>query len=394
MPTEELVFRDKTIIIVGTAHVSDESVRAVEEAISKYKPDAVAVELCRQRYQALKEEKRWEETDILEVISSDRIHLFLLQILLANFQRKIGENVGVKPGAEMLKAVEIAEREKVNVILADRDIKVTLKRAMDMMSLKEKAKLFWGFVSGFVQGEDIDKELIERLKEKDVLTELMEDLAVETPSIKKVLVDERDEYIAHILHITDAKTVVAVVGAGHMAGIKRNLAELDGKVLVSHSMTLGGQTLVQPKKKKRISVLSLAIILAFAALLIAGLRQNGGTMTADMLVKWFVLTGAISAVGPILAMGHPFSVLAAFVSAPLKFLHPTIATGWIAGFIELKMRKPRVVDFKNLMMLKTTADYFRNRVVRLLFVVAFTNVTATVGNIVGLMYLATLVAGG
>jgi pheromone shutdown-related protein TraB len=394
MPTEELVFGDKTIILVGTAHVSDESVKAVEEAIEKYRPDAVAVELCRQRYQALKEEKRWEETDIMEVISSDRMHLFLLQILLANFQRKIGEDVGVKPGAEMMKAVEIAENRKVKIILADRDIKVTLKRAMDMMTLKEKAKLFWGFVSGFIEGEEIDKELIERLKEKDVLTELMEELAVETPSIKRVLVDERDEYIAHTLHRAEAKTIVAVVGAGHMNGIKRNLVELEGKVLVHHTLSIDGESIVQPKKKNRINILSAAIILAFVALIAVGISQNGSTMTADMLIKWFLLTGAIAAIGPILAMGHPFSILAAFVSAPLKIFHPTIATGWIAGFIELKMRKPRVIDFKNLMMLKSTADYFKNRVVRLLFVVAFTNVTASVGNIVGLMYLAVLIKGG
>lgn len=394
MPTEELVLGDKTIILVGTAHVSDESVEAVEEAIDKYKPDAVAVELCQQRYQALKEEKRWEETDILEVISSGRTHLFMLQIMLANFQRKIGEDIGVKAGAEMMKAIELAEERKINVVLADRDIKVTLKRAMDMMSLKEKAKLIYGFVSGFIEGEEIDKELIERLKEKDVLTELMEELAVETPSIKRVLVDERDEYIAHMLHKADAKTLVAVVGAGHMEGVKRRLRELDGKIVVSHTLSVGGQSLQATASKKRMNLLWYAVPILFIGLLLVGLEQNGTTMTADMLVRWFLVTGCIAAIGPILAMGHPFSILAAFISAPLKIFHPTIATGWIAGLVELKMRKPRVLDFKNLMMLKSTADYFRNRVVRLIFVVAFTNVTATVGNIVGLMYLAVLIKGG
>jgi len=395
MPVEELRFGDKTIVLVGTAHVSDESVKSVEAAIEQYHPDAVAVELCRQRYQALKEERKWEETDILEVISSDRLHLFLLQIMLANFQRKIGEDVGVKPGAEMLKAVELAEKNKIRVVLADREIKVTLKRAMDMMSFKEKVKLLYGFVGGFIEGEEIDKELIEKLKEKDALTELMEELALETPSIKKVLVDERDQYIAQALHRTDAKTIVAVVGAGHMEGIKANLLDLDRTVVVSHRHFVEGQAIGGKKKiASKINMISYVIIVVFAALMLYGFIQYGSAMAFDIFLKWFIVTGAMAAVGPIVALGHPLSVLAAFFAAPTKIVHPTIASGWIAGYVELKVRKPRVVDFKNLMMLKTMSDYWGNRVVKVLLVVAFTNITASVGNILGLMYLAVLIQGG
>jgi pheromone shutdown-related protein TraB len=395
MPTEELNLGDKTIILVGTAHVSDESVKSVEEAITRYKPDVVAVELCQQRYQALKEERKWEETDILEVISSDRLHLFLLQIMLANFQRKIGDDVGVKPGAEMLKAIELAEKQGVKVLLADREIKTTLKRAMEQMTFKEKAKLLWGFLSGFVEGEQIDKALIEKLKEKDVLTELMEELAVETPSIKRVLVDERDQHIARMLQLSEAKTIVAVVGAGHMKGIIQNLSDYQATsgVVVTHTHSIGGTT-VQRKPISKIGIISWVLILAFVALMAAGIVQYGSAMAFDIFVKWFLFTGAIAAIGPTLALGHPLSILAAFVGAPTKIVHPTIATGWIAGYVELKMRKPRVLDFKNLMLLKGFSDYWGNRVVKILLVVAFTNITASVGNILGLMYLAVLIKGG
>jgi pheromone shutdown-related protein TraB len=379
MPTEELVLGDKRIILVGTAHVSQESVQAVEEAIIKYRPDTVAVELCEQRFHALKDEKRWEETDIMEVINSGRTHLFILQIMLANFQRKIGDDLGVKPGAEMMKAVEIAEREKIPVLLADRDIKVTLRRAMDMMSLAEKAKLMWGFLTGFVEGDQIDKELIERLKEKDVLTELMEELALETPSIKKVLVDERDQYMALALHNCEARTVVAVVGAGHLAGLKRNLQALDGKVVVTHSLSIGGAQ-VGKSGGGKVALAAWAVPILIVASFAWIFVRYGGEMTVNMILRLFLLQGTGAALGAALALGHPLSIAAAFVTAPFCALHPLIAVGWIAAYVELKVRKPRVADFKSLMSLKKASDYWGNRVMKLFLIMAFANLGSTIGS--------------
>jgi pheromone shutdown-related protein TraB len=391
MPVEELVLGDKTVYLLGTAHVSDESVKAVEDAIGRYRPDVVAVELCAQRYQALKEEKKWDETEIGDVLKSDRIYLFLLQILLANFQRKIGDEIGVKPGAEMMKAIELAEKNNIRVVLADRDIKVTLKRAMDLMTFKEKVKLLYGFITGIVEGEEINQELIERLKEKDVLSELMEDLAVETPSVKKVLVDERDEYIAYRIHREEAERVLAVVGAGHVEGIKNNLKALDDVgVVVTHTHMMEGVE-IKGVSRKKINAIAYGIPAVFTALIIWGFIQHGGEMTVNMLVMWFLIDGTLAAVGVLLAFGHPLSAAAAFISAPFATLNPAIAVGWIAGYVELKLRKPRVKDFKELMMLKRMSDYWRNRVTRIILVVAFANIGSTVGNLIALPYLASLI---
>ncbi len=391
MPAEELVIGDKKVILVGTAHVSDESVKAVEAAIDEYKPDAVAVELCAQRFEALKNEKKWEDEDIIKVIASDKVYLFLLQVLLGNFQRKIGDEVGVKQGSEMIKAVEMAERRKLPVILADRDIKVTLRRAMDLMTLKEKAKILYGLLGGFVEGEKIDKELIEKLKEKDVLTELMEELAVETPSVKKVLVDERDEYLAHSIYAANAKTVVAVVGAGHIQGIKKILQSLGGEtVLVKYTHSVEGAE-VGGGGSRKIKFLAYAVPAAFAALLVWGLITNGATATVEMMFWWFMITGTLSALGVALARGHPASIAAAFVAAPFTTLHPAIAAGWVAGYVELRMRKPTVGDFKDLMKLKTTSDYFKNNVVRVIIIAAFANIGATIGTLIGIPYIASLI---
>ncbi|MFH1055113.1 MAG: TraB/GumN family protein [Candidatus Altiarchaeota archaeon] len=386
MPTEELTLGDKKVILVGTAHVSDESVKAVEEAIETYKPDAVAVELCEQRWDALRQEKEWEETDIMQVISSDRMYLFLLQILLTNFQRKIGDEVGVKPGSEMIKAMEISQSKGIKVVLADRDIKVTLRRAMDLMTLKEKVKLLYSFITGIIEGEEIDKELVERLKEKDVLTELMEELAVETPSIKRVLVDERDLYIAHRIYMADAKCIVAVVGAGHMEGIKKSLSELDGGVVVTYTNQVDGVDIRRAKVSK-IKLVTWAfpalLLLLFAWMFI----QYGGSVTFKMIIKLFLLQGTFAALGVALALGHPLSILAAFLTAPFAALNPAIAVGWIAGYVELKLRKPRVVDFKNLMKLKGMSDYLSNRVVRVILIVTFANIGSMFGSFVGVFVI-------
>ncbi|MBD3388643.1 MAG: TraB family protein [Candidatus Altiarchaeales archaeon] len=389
MPVEELVLGDKTVYIVGTAHVSDESVKSVEESIRKYRPDAVAVELCEQRYQALKEERKWDETEITEVLSSGRVYLFLMQLLLSNFQRKIGEEVGVKPGAEMMKAVEVAEEEDIKVVLADRDVRVTLKRAMDLMSAKEKIRLLYGIVGGFIEGEEINEELIEKMKEKDVLTELMEELAVETPSIKRVLVDERDQHIAHRIYSAEGRRIVAVIGAGHMEGVKRWLNrfnETGGVVTYTHSMEgveIGGVS------RKKINLIAYGVPAAFIILIIWGYIQHGSAMTLDMIFRWFLINGTLSALGAALALAHPLTVVSAFLAAPFTSLNPAMAAGWVAGYVELKMRKPRVVDFKQLVKLDTR-EYWKNRVTRVVLIVVFANIGSTIGTFIALPYLASL----
>jgi len=388
MPIETLSLGDKEVIIVGTAHVSERSVEAVEAAIREHKPDAVAVELCEQRYSALKEEKRWDETEITKVLTSDRIYLFLLQILLGNFQRRIGDDLGIKPGSEMMKAVDVAEELGIEVVLADRDVRLTLKRAMSQMTFKEKAKVAWGFLGGFIGGEEIDEELVERLKEKDVLTELMEELAVETPSIKRVLVDERDSYIAHAIHACPAKKIVAVVGAGHMKGIVENLKALQGEVLVRYSHSMDDVHIGPAVSKKKINLIAWGIPALFVVLLIWGFVSNGSQMTQDMIIQWVLVNGTLSALGVALALGHPASIIAAFIAAPITSLNPTVAAGWVAGYVELQVRKPRVVDFKNLLKLKSMGDYLGNRVVRVILIVAFANIGSTLGTLIGFGLMA------
>jgi len=363
----------KDIVIVGTAHVSKESVELVKKTIDNENPDAVAVELCQQRYEALVDRRRWDETEIHKVLREGKVYLFLMQLLMTNFQRKIGDDLGITPGSEMIKAIEDAKARGIGVILVDRDIKVTLRRAFNEMSLIEKSKLASCFISGMSEGGEIDERLIEELKEKDVLTEMMEELGKEIPSAKRVLVDERDMYIANKIAKIEGKKIVAVVGAGHVEGI-RNLLK-SGRYKRADIKKLEHI----PEKRNLWRFVGYVVPALIVLVVAAGFLLKGEAFVMESVWKWILINGGLSALGVILALGHPLSVITAFVAAPLTSLNPMLAAGWFAGLTEAKMRKPKVKDFEGLLRLNSIRDYWRNRVTRILLVVAFANIGSALG---------------
>jgi len=378
------VSRDgKEIFLIGAAHVSMESVNLVREVIEEENPDIVAVELDKQRYDSLLNERKWDETEIHNVIRTGRIYLFLLQLLLTNFQRRIGDELGVKPGSEMLKAIELARERSIEIALVDRDIRITLKRAFKKMSLREKFKLFLGFLSGILEEEEINDEILERLKDKDIVTEMVEELSREMPSIKGVLIDERDRYIANKIINLEGEKIVAVVGAGHVDGIKKFIESKNGKKGIDDLEEI-------PESGNWLRYTGYLIPVVFLSIVGWGFYTNGAELTIEMLYKWFLINGSLSALGVILALGHPLSVITAFLAAPFTSLNPTLAAGWFAGLTEMWIRRPRVKDFDGLFGLKRLRDYWENRVTRILLVIVFANIGSSIGTFIALPYLALL----
>jgi len=366
---------------VGTAHVSKESVSLVKETIEKEKPDVVGVELDIQRLQQLRHGKRWSQMDIGQVIKEGKTHLFLLNVLLSNLQRQIGEDLGVKPGSEMLAAVNEAAKQKLPVALLDRDVAITLKRALNRTSFFEKAKLGYGIVGSFVGvGQKLDQQTIEKLKEKDMLNALMQQLSKELPSVKKVLVDERDLFIANRILQTKAKKIVAVVGAGHLDGIKKYL---DKPRDIRPLLTV-------KKKRGILSYLKYVIPVLFFVFIAYGFYSKGSDIALNLLFMWFLINGLLSALGAALARAHPLSIFTAFFAAPFTSLHPALAAGWFAGLVELKMRNPKVSDFEQLPEINSVGSLARNRVTRILMVTAFANIGSTIGTVIALPYIASL----
>ncbi|MEF8848008.1 MAG: TraB/GumN family protein [Candidatus Thermoplasmatota archaeon] len=375
---------DENILLVGTAHISKTSVEEVEKEIEEFKPGIVAVELCKRRYDSLTEKDKWEQKPVTSLIKSNNAYFMLAQTFLSSIQRKLGKEHGIEPGSEMIAAIKAAREKDLDISLVDRDISVTLKRAWKKMSFKEKSKLLWEFIKAVVgyEEENIEEIDVEELMNQDVITELMEEFSDIAPSVADVLIHERDKYIAKKIFDESKKgKVLAVVGAGHLKGIKNYLEQKKVDIDISE---------LEYVPKKRFNVLKIvgyAIPVLFASLIGYAFLTKGPNIATQMFIYWFLINGIFSAVGTIFARAHPFSILAAFIAAPITSLNPAIAAGWVAGYVEAKIRTPVISDFKDLSDIDNLKDFWNNRVIKLLMVVAFANVGSVIGTIIAFPYL-------
>ena len=383
----------ENIILIGTAHISKDSVKEVKEAIEKYKPDIVAVELCKRRYDAITKKDRWENTPVTQLLRSNNAYLMLAQTFLSSIQRRLGKEYGVEPGSEMIAAMKEAEKYGLKVALVDRDISITLKRAWRKMGIREKFRLTWEFLKAIIgyDEEELEELDLKKLMDQDVISTLMEEFGEIAPSVTTVLIHERDEYIAQkILNESKKGKVVAVVGAGHLKGIQK---QLEKKRLKTDLKKLEEV----PKKRIKITkIVAYSIPILFVALiawLILTRGPDAWEQIRNVFIWWFIINGSLSALGAAIARGHPLSIGTAFLAAPLTSLNPAIAAGWVAGYVEAKLRTPVVKDFKNLSKIESFKEFWNNRVIRLLMVVALANLGSMIGTLVAFPYIASLVFG-
>ena len=379
------------IILVGTAHISKDSVEEVKQVIEKYKPKIVAVELCKRRHEAITKKDKWENTPVNKLLKSNNAYLMIAQTFLSSIQRKLGKEFGVEPGSEMIAAMDEAKKHNLDVALVDRDISITLKRAWKKMGIREKFRLTWEFLKAILgyDEEEIEELDLKELMKEDVISAMMKEFGEIAPSVNNVLIHERDEYIAKkILDESKKGRVVGVVGAGHLNGIKKYLDEKELDVDLKE---------LEYVPRKRFSIfkaIGYSIPVLFVALIVYGFYTAGSDLVLEMFFYWFLINGVCSAVGAAIARGHPFTILTAFVAAPITSLNPAIAAGWVAGYVEAKLRTPVVKDFKELSKLDSLRDFWNNRVIRLLMVVALANVGSMIGTFVALPYLLRLGFGG
>ena len=381
------------IILIGTAHISEESVNEVRQAIETYKPNIVAVELCQRRYDTITKKDKWENTPVTALIKSNNAYFMLAQTFLSSIQRRLGEEYGVQPGSEMIAAMQEAEKQNIKVALVDRDITITLKRAWRKMGVREKFRVVWEFLKamlGYDEEELKDLDLKELMKQ-DVISQMMEEFSKIAPSAAMVLISERDQYIAQKIYEESKKgKVVAVVGAGHINGIKQYLAKQE--------LNVNLQELEQiPKKRMNlVKIVEVAIPVIFFSVIGWIIYSTGidpWNKIKDIFLVWFLVHGILSAVGAAIARGHPLSILTAFVAAPFTSLEPFFAPGWFAGLVEAKLRKPVVKDFQSLSKLESMRDFFKNRVIRLMMVVALANLGSIIGTIIALPWILSLGLG-
>ena len=370
-----LVFEDKEIILLGTAHVSKESVRLASDVIEAEKPDTVCVELCESRYQSIRQKDKWQDTDIVKVIKEKKTFLLLSNLLLVSFQKRIADKLDVKPGEEMIKAMEIGEALGAEIHLADRNIRITLLKTWRAMGLWSKVKLLFQLILSIGKIDEINEEDIEKMKQEDVLHTLLSDVGKSLPILKDILIDERDQYLAQKIRTAPGNKIVAVVGAGHVPGIKKCWnTDIDIEALEQI-----------PPKGKTSGILKWIIPLAIIVLIVLGFYHGGTNAGTDMIWWWVMANGILAGLGAAIAMAHPVTILSSVLAAPLTSLNPMIAAGWVAGLVEAFSRKPKVKDFERLPEdILSIRGFWRNKVTRILLVVVFTNLGSSLGTFVAI----------
>jgi len=365
----------RTFYLVGTAHVSRESVELVEQVIQETSPDTVCVELCDSRYQAIRQKDHWQNTDIIKVIREKKAFLLLSNLMLASFQKRIAQKLEVTPGQEMLQAIQSGEALGARIHLADRDIRITLSRTWRVMRLWDKVKLLFQLVLSFGEVEDIRPEDIESLKEKDILEGLLSEIEKTLPAVRRILIDERDRYMAEKIRTAPGATVVAVVGAGHVPGIRKYWSE----------PTDLSRLEAMPPKKKIAGFFKWGLPLSILALIAYGFFRGGSTAGTQMITSWVLANGILAGLGALLAFGHPLTILSSVFAAPLTSLNPMIAAGWVSGLVEAFSRKPKVIDLENLPRdILSVRGFWRNKITRILLVVVFTNLGSSLGTFVAI----------
>ena len=363
----------KEIILIGTAHVSRHSAEQVKEVIDFEKPDSVCIELDEQRYQSVMAGNQWQEMDIFKVIKEKKATLLLMNLAISSFQNRLAKQFGIKPGAEMIQGIESAKETNAHLVLADRNIQITFSRIWGKIGFKGKAMLLTSIVAGIFSREDISEEELEKMKSQDMIDAMLQEFTESFPRLKEPLIDERDQYLAQKIKDAPGEKIVAVLGAAHVPGIKKEIHK-------EHD--LKGLSERPPKSNIpkyigwAIPILILSIIAyTFFTNFSAGIEQS---------ISWILWNGSFSALGAAIALGHPLTIITAFVAAPITSLNPLIAAGIVAGLVQAYIRKPNVRDFENVSEdVFSIKGFWRNKVTRILLIVLLANLGSTLGTFIG-----------
>lgn len=377
-PTREITRDGVHYTLLGTAHVSRASVEAVTEMAGSGNFDAIAVELCPARHQALTKQQQWKDMDLYRIIREKKAGLVMANLALGAYQRRIAEQFGIEPGAELKAAADAAEAHDMPLQLIDRDLATTLKRSYRAVPWYKRMMLTAGMVMSTVSSDEIDEEQIEKLKEGDILESTFTEFAEQSPELYEALIGERDRYMAARLrqeNLANAgQHILVVIGAGHLDGLAKYLSsdQEDPTTEVENLSKL-------PPPNRWIKFVPWVI----TALVITGFWlgfSKSPELGWRLVTLWVVINGGLSALGALIARAHPLTVLSAMIAAPLTSLNPMVAAGMVTGVIESWLRKPKVSDLERLRDDATTVKgWFTNPATRILLVFFFSNLGSAIG---------------
>jgi pheromone shutdown-related protein TraB len=369
----------KEITLVGTAHVSQDSVDEVARIIDEVGPDRICVELDAGRYTSKTEPQSWENLDIKSVMKENKGFLLLANMALSSYQKRLGLQMGVSPGDEIMRAAELAKERDIPLSFCDREIQITFKRAWRLSNAWNKLKLISSLLTAVFSKEEISNEEIERLKETNVLQSMLDEMAEELPTVKKVLIDERDQYLASNIFTSEGSKVVAVVGAGHAPGLVAHMERLESE---ESSTNLDHISSVPPSPQLG-KVFSWVIVLALLGIIATGFIRSGWDQGIQMFLYWFFINASLTGLAAIIALAHPVTILVSMAAAPITGLNPTIGVGMVAGILEVSMRKPRVIDFERVSDdITQFKGWYKNRIIHALYIFMITSIFASAGTFI------------
>ena len=367
---------DKQILLIGTAHISQESVDLVQKVISEEQPDRVCLELDANRYQALLQKDNWQALDLRQIIRNKQLSTLLVSLLMSSFQKKLGGQLGVKPGAELMAGADTAKNLDIPISLCDRDVRITLRRAWKSTSFFRKGYLLSSLLASVFDSEELSSEKLEEMKRKDVLASLMEEMGQSFPELKRVLIDERDVYLAEKIKEAPGERIVAIVGAGHVEGIKKALL-LDQRNQLDDISTI-------PPVSKSWKVIGWSIpVMILASLGIIAITKGSHVAGANLLF-WILANGIPAAVGALLALAHPYTTIGAFTAAPITSLTPVIGAGYVTAFIQVMKAPPVVREFESVGTdISSFTGWWKNKLLRVFLVFFFTGFGSAIGTWIG-----------
>ena len=372
---------NREIVLIGTAHISKVSKELVRETIEAESPDTVCVELDEGRAKSIQDPDRWKKTDLKEVIKKKQLATLIANLVLGSYQKRMGEQTGVKPGSELKEAVDVSGEKNIPVVLADRDIKITLRRTWACTPWYRKFSLLGGLFGSIFDKTEISEEDLAKIKEQDALNSMMQEFGKTFPEVKQVLIDERDQFLASKIKNAPGKKVVAVVGAGHVKGIASIISE--NKELPSEESIS-----VIPKGAPIWKIIGWAIPIAIIASIIFVGYEAGIEKAGQLSLQWAMLTGGGAMLGTIIAGGHPVTILVALLVAPFTGLTPLIGVGFFTALTQVYMRPPRVSE------METLADdiwqvkrWWKNRVTRVILCFLCPGIPAIVGKVLAIFQI-------
>lgn len=367
---------EKTVLLVGTAHISQQSADLVKEVIDREQPDTVCIELDEKRYAALANPQQWKNLDLKQIIRKKQLSTLLVNLVLASYQKKLGGKLGIQPGTELLTAARTAEANNIPVELCDRDVRITLRRAWKATSWWKKFSMMATLLASLFDDTELDEEKLAELRRNDVLSELMNEIGTAMPAAKEALIDERDIFMAEKIKQAAGKRIVAVVGAGHLEGIKKVFP-------TDHS---GGMQEINtiPPVSKGWKFLGWSIPAAILLSLAMIAFRHGADEAGANALYWILANGIPSAIGALIAFAHPVTIFSAFIAAPITSLTPVIGAGYVCAFVQVMTCPPVVKEFEDVSGdIMTPRAWWRNKLLRIFLVFLMTGFGSFIGTWVG-----------